>query len=201
MLRCTTGELFFSCFDSVAAHFKHAATRQPGRKQTVETCVDTTAKLRPQATVLAFKSASTTPRSYGRRHRLTSSMLPHVSLGASQLLIPASTPPRSYGRRHRSWHYEPQAQTNCSNLRRQHREATAAGIGPGTTAMYMQRTTSGAAGNGLFTTIKYMRGASGICMALQSSSCDAQQAAPRETAWAQRSSTCGAQRAPPRTVA
>jgi hypothetical protein len=22
-------------------------------------------------------------------------------------------PPRSYGRRHRSWHYEPQAQTNC----------------------------------------------------------------------------------------
>ena len=45
--------------------------------------------------------------------RLTSSMLPHASLGASQLLKPASTPPRSYGRRHRSWHYEPQAQTNC----------------------------------------------------------------------------------------
>jgi hypothetical protein len=45
--------------------------------------------------------------------RLTSSMLPHVSLGASQLLKPASTPPRSYGRRHRSWHYKPQAQTNC----------------------------------------------------------------------------------------
>jgi hypothetical protein len=44
---------------------------------------------------------------------LTSSMLPHVSLGASQLLKPASTPPRSYGRRHRSWHYEPQVQTNC----------------------------------------------------------------------------------------
>jgi hypothetical protein len=40
----------------------------------------------------------------------------------------------------------------------------AAGIGPGTTAMYMQRTTSGAAGNGLYTTIKYMRGASGIGM-------------------------------------
>ena len=34
----------------------------------------------------------------------------------------------------------------------------------GTTAMYMQRTTSGAAGNGLHTTIKYMRGASGIDM-------------------------------------
>ena len=30
--------------------------------------------------------------------------------------------------------------------------------------MYMQRTTSGAAANGLYTTIKYMRGASGIGM-------------------------------------
>jgi hypothetical protein len=30
--------------------------------------------------------------------------------------------------------------------------------------MYMQRTTSGAAGNGLYTTIKYIRGASGIGM-------------------------------------
>jgi hypothetical protein len=30
--------------------------------------------------------------------------------------------------------------------------------------MYMQRTTSGAARNGLYTTIKYMRGASGIGM-------------------------------------
>jgi hypothetical protein len=30
--------------------------------------------------------------------------------------------------------------------------------------MYMQRTTSGAAGNGLYTTIKYMSGASGIGM-------------------------------------
>jgi hypothetical protein len=38
----------------------------------------------------------------------------------------------------------------------------AAGIGPGTTAMYIQRTTSGVAGNGLFTAIKYMRGAAGI---------------------------------------
>ena len=44
---------------------------------------------------------------------LISSMLPHVSLGASQLLKPASTTLRSYGRRQRSWHYEPQAQTNC----------------------------------------------------------------------------------------
>jgi hypothetical protein len=41
-------------------------------------------------------------------------------------------------------------------------EATATGIGPGTTAMYMQRATSGAAGNGLYTTITYMRGAAGI---------------------------------------
>jgi hypothetical protein len=32
--------------------------------------------------------------------------------------------------------------------------------------MYMQRTTSGAAGNGLYTTIKYMRGASGIGMGI-----------------------------------
>ena len=30
--------------------------------------------------------------------------------------------------------------------------------------MYMQRTTSGVAGNGLYTTIKYMRGASGVGM-------------------------------------
>jgi hypothetical protein len=28
--------------------------------------------------------------------------------------------------------------------------------------MYMQRTTSGAAGNGLYTTTKYLRGAAGI---------------------------------------
>jgi hypothetical protein len=30
--------------------------------------------------------------------------------------------------------------------------------------MFMQRTTSGAAGNGLYITIQYMRGASGIGM-------------------------------------
>jgi archaellin len=47
-------------------------------------------------------------------------------------------------------------------MRRQHREATASGIGLGKTAIYMHRTTSGAAGNGLYTTIKYMRGAAGI---------------------------------------
>jgi hypothetical protein len=47
LLRSTTDELFFFCCGSVAAHFKHAATRQPGRKPTVETCVDNNAKLRP----------------------------------------------------------------------------------------------------------------------------------------------------------
>ena len=62
LLRCITDELFLSCCDCVAAHFKHAATRQPRRKPSLK---------------------------------------------------PFPTPPRSYGRRHRSWHYEPQAQTNC----------------------------------------------------------------------------------------
>jgi hypothetical protein len=38
----------------------------------------------------------------------------------------------------------------------------AAGIGLGTTIKYMQRTTSGAAGNGLCTTMKYLRCAAGI---------------------------------------
>jgi hypothetical protein len=50
----------------------------------------------------------------------------------------------------------PQAQANCINLRQQHREATAAGIGLGTTAMYLQRTMSGAADSGLHTKIKYL---------------------------------------------
>jgi hypothetical protein len=47
---------------------------------------------------------------------------------------PASTTPRCYGRRHRSWHH--------GNLHATHNE--------------------GAAGNGLYTTIKYTRGAAGI---------------------------------------
>jgi len=71
-LRCTTDELFFSYCFSVVAHFKHAATRQPTRKPTVKTCVDTTAKLRPQASAMALRVA-----------------------GANQLLKPASTTPRS----------------------------------------------------------------------------------------------------------
>jgi hypothetical protein len=82
LLRCTTDELLVSCCDSVAAHFKHAYTRQLRRKPTVETCFDNTAKLRPQASVLALRAA-----------------------GANQLLKPAPTTPRSYGRRHRSWHH------------------------------------------------------------------------------------------------
>jgi hypothetical protein len=60
LLRCTTGELFFSCCGSVAAHLKRTATRRPRRKPTVETCVDTTAKLRPQASVLALRAAGAT---------------------------------------------------------------------------------------------------------------------------------------------
>ena len=89
----------------------HVSLLYRRRKPTVKKCVDNTAKLRPQASVLALRAA-----------------------GASRLL----------------------------KMRRQHREATAADIGPGTTAMYMERTTSGAAGNGRYTTIKYMRGAAGI---------------------------------------
>ena len=52
------------------------------RQPSVETCVDNTAELRPQASVVALRAA-----------------------GASQLLKPASTTPRSYGRRNRSWHH------------------------------------------------------------------------------------------------
>jgi len=62
----------------------------------------------------AAKTLPTTPARKGKSTApwLTSSMLPHVSPGASQLLTPASTPPRSYGRRQRSRHYVPQTQTN-----------------------------------------------------------------------------------------
>jgi hypothetical protein len=47
----------------------------------------------------------------------------------------------------------------------------------------MQHTTNGSANNGLYTTIKYMRGAAGIGLGTTIFS-DAQRAAPRETAWA-----------------
>jgi hypothetical protein len=90
LLRCSIEKKFFSCCDSVAAHFKHAATRQSKRKPNIETCVDNTAKLRQQASALALRAA-----------------------GANQLLKLASTTPRSHGRRHRPWHYEPQAQASC----------------------------------------------------------------------------------------
>jgi hypothetical protein len=134
--------LFFSCCDSVAAHFKHAATLQPRRKPTVEPCVDTTAKLRPQASVLALRAA-----------------------GANQLLKPASTTPQSYGRRHRPC----LAPRPCTYTAQRAALAAgnglyitikymrgASGIGMGTTIKHLRRTTSGAAGNGLGATMKYM---------------------------------------------
>jgi hypothetical protein len=73
----------------------HASLRWRRRKPTCEAFVDNTAKLRPQASVLALRAA-----------------------GASRMLKPVS--------------------------------------------MYMQRTTSGAAGKGLYTTVKFMRCAAGI---------------------------------------
>jgi hypothetical protein len=60
----------------------HLWTGQCGCQMGKKTCVDTTAKLLPQASVLALRAA-----------------------GANQLLKPASTTPRRYGRRHRPWHH------------------------------------------------------------------------------------------------
>ena len=86
--------------------------------------------------------------------------------------------------------------------------------------MYMQRTASGAAGNGLYTTIKYMRGAAGIglgttikhlrrttsgaagnglgaaikylrCATSAVANSDAQRSPPRAMAWAPRSNSSG----------
>ena len=132
--------MFISCCSSVAAHFKRAATRQPMRKQAVETCVDTTTKLRPQASVLALRAA-----------------------GANQPLRPASTTPRSYGRRHRSWHHGHVYATHNERRRGKrpvHHDQVHAwrlGIGMGTTIIHMRCTTSCAAGNGLGATMKYLR--------------------------------------------
>ena len=50
--------------------------------------------------------------------------------------------------------------------------------------MYMKRTTSGAAGNGLYTIFKYMRGAAGIGLGTTKSTSDEQRGAPWATAWA-----------------
>ena len=52
--------------------------------------------------------------------------------------------------------------------------------------MYMQRTTSGSAGNGLDTTIKYMRGALGIGMGTTIKHLRRTTSGARETASAQR---------------
>jgi hypothetical protein len=38
LLRCTTNVVFFPCCDSVAAHFKHASTRQPVVPQAQASC-------------------------------------------------------------------------------------------------------------------------------------------------------------------
>jgi hypothetical protein len=72
MLRCTTDELFFSCSDSASAHFNNSANVSMlyrRCKPAVETCVDNTAKLRAAGASQLLKTASTTPRSYGRRRR------------------------------------------------------------------------------------------------------------------------------------
>jgi hypothetical protein len=53
----------------------------------------------------------------------------------------------------------------------------------------MQRTTSGAAGNGLYTTTKYMRGAAGIDLGTTIKYLRRKRAPPQTTAWAPRSST------------
>jgi hypothetical protein len=103
--------------------------------------------------------------------------------------------------------------TTAKYLRRT--TSATASNGLGATIKYLRRTTSGAAGNGLGTTIKYLRGAAGIgrhdqapathnettALAPRSSTCDAQQAAPRAAAWAPRSSPCDAQQAAPRATA
>ena len=89
-------------------------------------------------------------------------MLPHVSLGGSQLLEPESKAPRSYGCRNRSWHNEHVHATH-NERRRGNGLYTmikymrgAAGNSLGTTIKHLRRTTSGAAGNGLSVTIKYL---------------------------------------------
>ena len=83
--------------------------------------------------------------------------------------------------------------------------------------MYMQRTTSGAAGNGLHTNIKYMRGAASIGLGTtikhlrRTTSGTAGNALGAAMKYLRRttsaaannglSTTCDAQRAPPRTMA
>jgi hypothetical protein len=115
----------------------HASLLCRRRKPAVETCVDNTAKLRPQESFSALRAA-----------------------GASQLLKPASTTPRSCGRRLRSWHHDHVHATQTSGAAGNGLYNTikymrgAAGIGLDTTTMYLRRTTSAAANNGLSATIK-----------------------------------------------
>ena len=132
--------MFFSYCYSVVAHFKRAATRQPRRKPAVETCVHNAAKLRPQASFLALraaganqllKPASTTLRSYGRRHRSWHHGHVHATHNERRRGI-------------RPVHHD---QVHAWRL----------GIGMNTTIIHLRCTTSCAAGNGLGATMKYLR--------------------------------------------
>jgi hypothetical protein len=58
----------------------------------------------------------------------------------------------------------------------------AAGIGLSTTMIYPRSSTGAAAGKGLETTLKYLRGAAGNGRAQRSSTFDAQREPPRATA-------------------
>jgi hypothetical protein len=64
--------------------------------------------------------------------------------------------------------------------------------------MFMQRATSGAAGNGLYSTIKCMRGAAGIGMG---TTIKHLRRTTSGTAGNSLCITCDAKRAPPRTIA
>jgi hypothetical protein len=130
--------LFFSCCDSVVVHFKHAATRRPRRKPTAEICADNTAKLRPQESALALraagasqllKPASTTPRSYGCRHRPWQHGHVHAT------------------RNERRRGHRPGSHDQAPATRKERRR------GLGATVKYLRRTTGAAANNGLSTTI------------------------------------------------
>jgi hypothetical protein len=118
----------------------HAILLCRRRKPTAESCVDNTAKLRPQASVLGLRCA-----------------------GASQLLKHAPTTPRSYGRRHRPWHHGHVHATHNERRRGQrpvHRDQVHAWRCRhrlGTTIKHLRRTKSCAASNSLDTMIKYLR--------------------------------------------
>jgi hypothetical protein len=88
------------------------------RKPIVDTFVDNTAKLRPQASAVARSLQACCHKSQPMRKPTvetcvdtTAELRPQASYlalraaGANQLLRPASTTPRCYGRRNRSWHH------------------------------------------------------------------------------------------------